>query len=163
MERLWAPWRIEYIRREGSGCFLCEVLKKKKNETETLIIEKGAKAFTIMNRYPYNNGHLMIVPIRHLSSVEYLDDEEILEIHRLLNRAIKAINWTMKPQGFNIGINQGQIAGAGVAGHIHLHLVPRWQGDTNFMPIISNIKVVSEALQETYKKIKEGLSRLDNP
>ena len=162
MDRLWAPWRIEYIRNPGSGCFLCEALKKK-SHAEALVIEKEKEAFTIMNRYPYNTGHLMVAPVRHIGLLEELNDTEILAMHRLLTRAIKACNATIKPQGFNIGINQGQTAGAGVISHIHIHLVPRWQGDTNFMPVISDTKVVSEALQQTYQKLKEGLLKLDNP
>lgn len=162
MDNLWAPWRIEYIRNPGKGCFFCGGIKSK-DFKKALIIEKREKAFTIMNRFPYNNGHLMIAPVRHTKSLEYLDDNEVLEINCLLVRAIKAINITMKPQGFNIGINQGWIAGAGVVDHIHIHLVPRWQGDTNFMPVLTDTKVVSEALLETYEKIKQGLHKLDNP
>ncbi len=161
MEKLWAPWRVEYIRNPGKGCLFCESLKTK-DFKKALIIERRGKAFTIMNRFPYNNGHVMVAPIRHVGSLEYLDDDEILEINSLVVRAIKAITVTMKSQGFNIGINQGQVAGAGVVDHIHLHLVPRWQGDTNFMPILTETKVVSEALLETFEKIKQGLERLDN-
>jgi len=162
MDRLWAPWRSEYIRNPGIGCLFCEELKKK-DYTETLILEKWERAFTIMNRYPYNNGHLMIASIRHIGLMEDLNDDEVLEMNRLMTRAIKALNYSMKPQGFNIGINQGQVAGAGVVSHIHVHVVPRWLGDTNYMPILSNTKVVSEALLATYKKIKEGLKKIDNP
>ena len=115
-----------------------------------------------MNRYPYNNGHLMIAPTRHIGFIDELTDEEILEIHLLLSRVIKAIKITMKPQGFNIGINQGKVAGAGVVDHIHIHLVPRWQGDTNFMPVISDTKVISEELLLTGARIKECLHQLDN-
>jgi ATP adenylyltransferase len=161
MEKLWAPWRVEYICNPGTGCFFCKGLKSK-DYKKVLILEKGKKAFTIMNRYPYNNGHLMIAPVRHVGLIEQLDDDEILEIHRMLTRVLMAINFTMKPQGFNIGINQGRVAGAGVVDHIHIHCVPRWQGDTNFMPILSETKVVSEALLATYEKIKQGLKRLDN-
>ncbi len=160
MEKLWAPWRVEYIRNPGKGCFFCEG-PKLKDPKKSLIIERRERAFTIMNRYPYNNGHLMVAPIRHVSSLEYLDDDEILEIHNLLIRATKAIGTTMGSQGFNIGINQGRVAGAGVVDHIHFHLVPRWLGDTNFMPIVTDTKVVSEALLDTYDKIKQGLERLD--
>jgi ATP adenylyltransferase len=116
-----------------------------------------------MNRYPYNNGHIMVAPFRHIGLLEQLDDTELFDIHRLLVRSIKAIEYTMKPQGFNIGINQGTVAGAGVTDHIHVHLIPRWQGDTNFMPICADTKVVSEALIETYNKIREGLQRIDKP
>ena len=162
MEKLWAPWRVEYIRNPGKGCFLCKALKHR-NPKEVLIIEKREKAFTIMNRYPYNNGHIMVAPIRHIGSLEHLNDDEILELNCLLVRAMKAINSVMKSQGFNIGINQGKVAGAGVIDHIHIHLVPRWQGDTNFMPILTDTKLISEALSETYDKIKQGLKKLDNP
>jgi ATP adenylyltransferase len=162
MDKLWAPWRVEYIRNPGTGCLFCRGLKAKDHK-KALILEKGEKAFMIMNRYPYNNGHLMIAPIRHVGLIEYLNDDENLEINRLLVRAIKAINYSMKPQGYNIGINQGRVAGAGVVDHIHIHLVPRWQGDTNFMPILSEVKVVSEALLETYEKIKQGLKQIDKP
>ena len=161
MERLWAPWRVEYIRNPGTGCFFCKGLKAKDNK-KAFIVEKSAKAFTIMNRFPYNNGHLMIASVRHIGLIENLDDDEILEMNRMLTRAIKAINYTMKPQGYNIGLNQGRVAGAGVVDHIHIHLVPRWQGDTNFMPILSETKVVSEALLKTYETIKQGLAHLDN-
>ena len=161
MERLWAPWRVEYIRNPGTGCIFCKGLKAKDHK-KAFIVEKSAKAFTIMNRFPYNNGHLMIAPVRHVGLIENLDDDEILEVNRMLTRAIKAINYTMKPQGYNIGLNQGRVAGAGVVDHIHIHLVPRWQGDTNFMPILSETKVVSEALLKTYETIKQGLAHLDN-
>jgi len=160
MEKLWAPWRVEYIRKGSASCFLCESLRKK-DQTEALILEKGSKAFIIMNRYPYNNGHLMVAPCRHAGLLESLDDEELLEINRLLVRAIKALNRTVRPHGFNMGINQGQVAGAGLVTHIHFHLVPRWQGDTNFMPCIGETKVISEGLLDTYKKIREGLTELN--
>jgi ATP adenylyltransferase len=162
LDKLWAPWRVEYIRNPGKGCFFCKGLKIK-DYKKALILEKGEKAFTIMNRYPYNNGHLMIAPIRHVGLIEHLNDNENLEINRLLVRAIRAINYAMKPQGYNIGINQGRVAGAGVVDHIHIHLVPRWQGDTNFMPILSETKVVSEALLETYDKIIQALKHIDKP
>ncbi|KPJ73147.1 HIT family hydrolase, partial [candidate division TA06 bacterium DG_78] len=136
---------------------------KSKNDKEVLILDRSQQAFIIMNRYPYNNGHLMIAPVRHVGLFENLDDEEILDIHRMLTRALKALNYSMQPQGYNIGINQGRVAGAGVVDHVHIHCVPRWRGDTNFMPVLSETKVVSEALLETYEKIKQGLERLDNP
>jgi ATP adenylyltransferase len=162
MEKLWAPWRVEYIRNPGGGCFFCKGLKSK-NDKEVLILDRSQQAFIIMNRFPYNNGHLMIAPVRHVGLLEYLDDEEILDIHRMLTRALKALNDSMQPHGYNIGINQGRVAGAGVIDHVHIHCVPRWQGDTNFMPVLSETKVVSEALLETYEKIKSGLQQLDKP
>ena len=162
MNNLWAPWRIEYIRNPGTGCFFCEGLKQKDTK-KTLIIEKRETAFTIMNRFPYNNGHLMIAPVRHIGAFELLNDDEVLTIHTLVRRAMKSISMTMKPQGYNIGINQGRVAGAGVVDHIHVHLVPRWQGDTNYMPVLSSTKIVSEALSATYDKIVAGLHKLDHP
>ena len=161
MERLWAPWRVTYIRNPGKGCFFCKGLQSK-DPRKALIIEKSKYAFTIMNRYPYNNGHLMISPVRHIGSLEQLNDNEVLDLYHLLNRAMKALKISLTPQGFNIGINQGRIAGAGVIDHMHIHLVPRWQGDTNFMPVLADTKVVSESLLQTYDKIKEGLNHLDN-
>jgi ATP adenylyltransferase len=162
VEKLWAPWRVEYIRNPGTGCFFCQGLKMK-DPQQALIVEKHEKAFSLLNRYPYNNGHTMVAPIRHVGNIELLDDEELLSIHNLLRRAMKSMTMTMQPQGFNIGINQGRIAGAGVVDHIHIHLVPRWQGDTNFMPVLSDTKVVSESLNATYEKIRDGLYKLDHP
>ena len=116
-----------------------------------------------MNRYPYNNGHVMVAPLRHIGVVEQLDDEEIIEINRLQVRLVTALRQALKPQGFNIGVNQGVVAGAGVADHIHYHIVPRWTGDTNFMPILAETKVISEAVLGTYRQIQAELRRIDNP
>ena len=162
MKKLWAPWRTEYIHNPGKGCLFCASLQREDSK-KVFIIEKREKAFTIMNRFPYNNGHVMVAPIRHVGSIEHLDDDEILQINALLVRAIKAITRTMNAQGFNIGVNLGHVAGAGVVDHVHFHLVPRWHGDTNFMPVLMDTKVVSEALLETYEKILHGLSQLDKP
>ncbi len=162
MDRIWAPWRVEYIRHPGPGCFLC-VAARSTDPESSLVVEKGAGAFVIMNRFPYNNGHVMIAPYRHICGLEHLNDDEVSEIHRLQVRIIAALNRAFKPQGFNIGINQGSIAGAGVADHIHIHVVPRWSGDTNFMPVLSDTKVVSEALLSTYRQIRSELLRLDHP
>jgi ATP adenylyltransferase len=162
MDKLWAPWRVEYIRNPGKGCFLCQSLKLK-DPAEAFILEKRSKTFTIMNRYPYNNGHVMIAPTRHVGTLELLDDDELQQINNLVIRTLRALTLSMNPQGFNIGINQGHVAGAGLVDHIHVHIVPRWQGDTNFMPVTGDTKVVSEALCATYDKIKEALHQLDNP
>lgn len=134
-----------------------------KDQKKALIVEKHDRAFSLLNRYPYNNGHIMVAPIRHIGNLELLDDEELLSLHNLIRRAMKSMTLTMQPQGFNIGINQGHIAGAGVIDHIHIHVVPRWQGDTNFMPVLSDTKVVSESLMATYEKIQDGLYKLDHP
>jgi ATP adenylyltransferase len=161
MDKLWAPWRVEYIRNPGTGCFFCEGLRSK-DDRKVFIIERSPKSFTIMNRFPYNNGHVMIAPTRHVGQIAQLDDEEMLAVHHLISRVMRAMDHSMNPQGYNIGVNQGRVSGAGVVDHVHFHVVPRWQGDTNFMPIISETKVISEALMKTYEKIKEGLNRLDN-
>lgn len=159
MEKLWAPWRVEYIRNPGKGCFLCEGLRSK-DDRKVFIIERSVKSFTIMNRFPYNNGHVMIAPVRHVGQIELLDDDEILAVHHMLSRVIAAMDRSMKPQGYNIGINQGRVSGAGVVDHVHLHVVPRWQGDTNFMPVVSETKVISESIVEAYDKIKRQLDKM---
>jgi len=160
VDRLWAPWRIEYILSEKEeGCLFCRVISEDRDD-ENLILYRGEKAYIILNKYPYNNGHLMIVPYRHVPNIEDLDDDELLEICRLTTLSIKLLKHVMKPEGFNIGANIGKAAGAGIEEHFHLHIVPRWVGDTNFMPIISDTKVVVEAIKETYKKLKKGLKEI---
>jgi len=160
VDRLWAPWRIEYILSEKEeGCLFCRVINEDRDD-ENLILYRGKKAYVILNKYPYNNGHLMIVPYRHVPNIEDLDDDELLEICRLTTLSIRLLKHVMKPEGFNIGANIGKAAGAGIEEHFHLHIVPRWVGDTNFMPIISDTKVVVEAIKETYKKLKKGLKEV---
>ena len=159
MDRLWAPWRIEYIKMEKyEGCFLCDY-PRRGNDDETFIVWRGQHVFIILNRYPYNSGHVLIAPYRHISGVEDLKEEEILEMWEAISIIINAMKQVMKPHGFNIGFNLGQAAGASIYDHLHLHVVPRWSGDTNFMPVISNTKVISEGLKETYKSLKEVLNR----
>lgn len=160
MDKLWAPWRIEYIEKPKTDkCILCEIPKENKDR-ENLLLYRGNKAYIIMNRYPYNNGHLMIAPYRHVPSIIDLDDEEALEIHYLTKISLEILNEAMKPDGFNIGANIGRAAGAGIDQHYHLHIVPRWIGDTNYMPIISNTKVIIEYLLNTYDKLKEKLDTI---
>jgi len=157
MERLWAPWRREYIESGNKeGCFFCEKLKEEKDE-ENFILYRGEKVFLLLNIFPYNTGHLMIAPNRHQGELEGLEEEELSELFLLLKMSISAIKKAFNPEGFNVGMNLGRVAGAGIEGHLHIHIVPRWSGDTNFMPIISDTKVVSEALIETYRKIRENL------
>jgi ATP adenylyltransferase len=162
MEKLWAPWRIEYIRSTKKGCFFCSALKAQ-DPARVFVLERSDRAFTIMNRFPYNSGHLMIAPVRHTGIFEHLDNEEILEMHRLLNRSMEAMKSIFQPQGYNIGVNLGEVAGAGVVGHVHMHVVPRWQGDTNYMPVLANTKVVIESLDDTYKLFKQALKKIDHP
>jgi len=155
MEQLWAPWRIEYIRQEKvEGCILCD---KPRQDADTLnyILYRGSKNFIMLNSYPYNGGHLMIAPYRHIASLEELTDEERNEHFEIVSRSTRLLKQVFNPAGFNIGINLGRVAGAGIDDHIHTHIVPRWQGDTNFMPVIADIKVVNEALTEIYESLKD--------
>ena len=155
MEQIWAPWRIEYIRMEKpEGCILCEK-PKEDNDILNYILYSGDKNFVMMNLYPYNPGHLMVVPYRHIANLEELTYEELGEHFEIVSRGVKLLRQVFNPEGFNIGINMGKVAGAGIDGHIHSHIVPRWQGDTNFMPVMSDTRVISEALAETYKKLKD--------
>ena len=154
MEQIWAPWRMEYIRmKKADGCILCEK-PGQDSDTVNYILYRGDKNFVIMNSYPYNPGHLMIAPYRHIASLEELTDEELHEHFDIVSRSIKVLRQAFSPSGFNLGINIGEVAGAGIEGHVHTHIVPRWQGDTNFMPVISDVRVVPEALAETYQKLK---------
>lgn len=147
---LWAPWRIDYIRSEKDGdCFLCRMFKEQ-NDRETLLLYRGKTCAVVMNRYPYNSGHLMIAPCRHIAGPDALSPEEILELTALTNLAVNVLKTAMNPQGFNIGINLGESAGAGLKDHLHQHIVPRWTGDTNFMPVLGGPRVMPEALATTY-------------
>ncbi len=155
MRQIWAPWRIEYIQMEKSaGCILCDK-PKQNNDAANYILYRGSKNFIMLNSYPYNPGHLMTAPYRHIASLEELTDEERNEHFEIVSRGIKVLKEVFNPSGFNIGINMGKVAGAGIDDHFHTHTVPRWQGDTNFMPVISDIRIMPEALAETYKKLKE--------
>ncbi len=155
MKQLWAPWRIEYIKQvKEKGCILCKKAAEKNDEL-SYILYRGEKNFIIMNIYPYNAAHLMVAPYRHSANLEELTDEERNEHFKLVSRSIKVLKQVYRPDGFNIGMNLGRIAGAGIDRHIHTHIVPRWAGDTNFMPVIADIKVVNEALEETYLRLKD--------
>lgn len=150
---LWAPWRLEYVRRadEQEGCVFCSAAAT--DDETALVLHRGERAFALLNRFPYSSGHLMIAPYRHLADFGDLADEEALEIHRLTGSGIAALAETFSPQGYNIGWNLGRIAGAGIADHVHLHVVPRWAGDTNFMPVLADVKVLPEHLTETRRKL----------
>jgi len=154
MEQIWAPWRIEYIQMEKpKGCILCQK-PKQKNDAANYILYRGDKNFVIMNSFPYNPGHLMIAPYRHVANLDELTNEELHEHFEIVSRSIKVLRQLFEPGGFNLGINMGKSAGAGIEDHVHTHVVPRWQGDTNFMPIISDTRVIPEALAETYNRLK---------
>ena len=154
MEQIWAPWRIEYILMEKpQGCILCD--KPKENiDAQNYILFRGDKNFVIMNSYPYNPGHLMVAPYRHVANLEELNDEERHEHFNMVSQSVRLLKEIFNPTGFNIGMNIGRVAGAGIDDHIHTHIVPRWQGDTNFMPVIADVRVMPEALAETYNKLK---------
>ncbi|NJE01191.1 HIT domain-containing protein [Thermococcus sp. JdF3] len=160
MKTLWAPWRIEYIRSpKHDGCIFCD-FPKENRDRERLILHRGKHCFVIMNNYPYNPGHVMIAPYRHVGKWEDLTEEELLEIMKLSQLMIKALKKTMNPQGFNMGVNLGRVAGAGIDDHVHLHIVPRWNGDTNFMPAIADTKVIPESLEEAYDELKKAIDEI---
>ena len=162
MKRLWAPWRYEYVTKSENGdkgCFLCDNLKKNKDD-ETYIVKRGERCFVILNLYPYNNAHLLVSPNRHIECLEEMNDEESLELFGLTRSSMNALKKAYNPDGFNIGINIGMSAGAGES-HIHQHIVPRWDGDTNFMPVLGGTKVMIEDLNSTYARVKEALNEQD--
>jgi ATP adenylyltransferase len=160
MEHMFAPWRIEYIKMpKQEGCIFC-VLPKDKDDEKNLILFRGNLSFVIMNNYPYNPGHLMVAPFRHVSSLEELTDDEAIELYLLVKKSVEILRKVMNPQGFNIGINMGRVAGAGIEDHMHVHIVPRWNGDTNFMPVIGDTKVIPQALQDTYKELRKEFEKL---
>ena len=155
--RLWAPWRIEYIETvsKHEGCIFCDK-SAEKDDRKNLIVCRGTHVFVMMNRYPYNNGHLMVVTCRHIGDLCDLNSEEKIELFDMLQCMKKILSAVLNPQGFNIGLNLGRIAGAGIEDHIHFHVVPRWQGDTNFMPVSGHTKVISEALEQTWEKLAKA-------
>jgi len=156
MERLWAPWRMEFIAGDKpDGCFLCDaVAAGGGSDRENLVLERGAHAFVIMNRYPYNNGHILISPNRHGGEFCEMTPDESAEVMALARKWQRIIREVMNAEGFNVGMNLGQCAGAGVADHLHLHVVPRWTGDTNFMPVVADAHVVPQALAELYDALR---------
>jgi len=160
MEHLWAPWRAEYILgTKKVGCFLCRKPKENKDEAN-FILHRGKTNFIILNSFPYNPGHLLIAPYRHIGNLDDLTDDETTEHITLLKLSLKLLADVTKPAGFNLGMNLGKVSGAGLDDHIHSHIVPRWLGDTNFMAVTANTKVVSEGLADIYKKLKDRLPSL---
>jgi ATP adenylyltransferase len=161
MEHLWAPWRMAYIDggdkiegdKKDTGCIFCAKIAENRDE-ENLILYRGKRCFVIMNKYPYNNGHLMIVPYAHVPGIEELDAPTLTNIMTTAKRCLATLHDAIHPHGFNMGINQGTTAGAGIADHVHLHIVPRWNGDTNFMPVLADVKVMPDFLANTYRQLK---------
>jgi ATP adenylyltransferase len=157
MKRLFSPWRSVYIQtfqgcKKSKGCLFCGIAKERADK-KNLILWRGKECFIVMNRYPYNNGHLMIVPYMHTSSMGKLTDKTNLEVMKAVARCMQALKKTSKPDGFNFGANLGKEAGAGIEKHVHFHLVPRWNGDTNFFPVLADVKVVSEDIQRNWFKL----------
>jgi ATP adenylyltransferase len=150
---LWAPWRLEYIGSadEQEGCVFC--LAAAGDDEERLVVHRGPHAFVLLNKFPYSSGHLMVAPFRHGVELGDLEDEEVLDIHRLARSGLGALAETYAPQGYNLGWNLGRVAGAGIVDHVHLHVVPRWAGDTNFMPVLADVKVLPEHLEETRRRL----------
>ena len=162
--RLWAPWRMEYIERElrgdSEGCFLCKKLESKEDE-KNLILMRGKTCFVVMNLYPYNNAHLMVCPYRHLSDYIDLTSSERSECQEVIAGCMKIIDHILNPDGYNVGLNLGKAAGAGLEEHIHWHIVPRWSGDTNFMPVLGQTKVMMEGLRDSFIKLLPGFSTFE--
>ena len=154
---LWAPWRLEYIKQadEQVGCVFCDEAAGALDPNDSLLVHRGSTAIALLNKYPYSSGHLMVAPHRHLGALTDLTGDEVLEIHDLAVVAIEALG-IYGPGGFNLGWNLGHVAGAGIADHIHLHVVPRWSGDTNFMPVLAAVKVIPEHLLETRDRLREA-------
>jgi len=153
MDLLWAPWRIGYIKsvKKDKKCIFCQAKIKPK---ESYVYVKGLYSMAMLNIYPYNNGHTLVFPLRHTDKILSLEKREILDIYETISKSIKLLDEVLKPEGYNLGINLSDVAGAGVKNHLHIHIVPRWKSDTNFMPVVSNTKVISQSLLDLYRKLK---------
>jgi ATP adenylyltransferase len=153
VKQLWAPWRLEYIKSadEQPGCLFCDAAAG--NDEERLVVRRGTNALALLNKFPYASGHFMVAPIRHVGEFGDLEDDEVLQLHLLTSAGMGALAEIYAPQGYNVGWNLGRIAGAGVVDHVHLHVVPRWAGDTNFMPVLADVKVLPEHLEETRRRL----------
>ena len=166
IDRLWAPWRIKYIEtstqksdgKKDKKCLFCESAKTTR---KNYVIFKTKYSISILNIFPYNNGHIMISPLRQIQKISQLKDAEIIDLFKTLNKVTKLLDKVLAPDGYNIGINISEIAGAGIPGHLHIHIVPRWKGDTNFMPVLYNTKIMSQSLDELYKRLKNAYSKRD--
>ncbi|MFB3739506.1 MAG: HIT domain-containing protein [Candidatus Velamenicoccus archaeovorus] len=156
MDRIWSPWRMRYIESakagDEDGCIFCD-LPARGDDAGTHILSRGARAFAMLNTYPYNPGHVMVAPFRHVGDLEDLSPEELADVDRLLQASVRALREEMDPHGYNVGMNLGRVAGAGIPDHLHWHVVPRWSGDTNFMPVVAETRVLPELLDETYRKL----------
>jgi len=160
VEHLYAPWRMEYIGGTPEpGCLFCRVRAAGPEEDRrNLVVWRGEQALVMLNKFPYNSGHVMIAPRAHVASLEQLDDEDAVELHHAVSLALKVLRRELEPEGFNLGVNLGKVAGAGIPDHVHMHAVPRWGGDTNFMPVLAETKVVNEHLDRTWEKLAAAFS-----
>jgi ATP adenylyltransferase len=158
---LWAPWRIEYIKGpKEEQCIFCVAASGSGGGSAQQPVDRGERCFTLLNAFPYGPGHVMVAPLRHVGGLEDLTDEEMVETMQMARRAVTALRDVMTPDGFNMGLNLGKVAGAGIADHLHLHVVPRWDGDNNFMPVLTDTHVVSQALDDTRAALAEALHRM---
>lgn len=155
MKTIWAPWRSKFIyKRRHDICIFCKA-RDSRSRKKSFVIEKTEHSFSMLNLYPYNNGHIMVVPKRHKSSLEKLSLSELADLMGLLNKTTGLLSRVLRPEGYNIGVNIGKVSGAGFPGHVHIHVVPRWEGDTNFMPVFSGSKIMAESLDSLYRRLKK--------
>jgi ATP adenylyltransferase len=163
MERLWAPWRLQYVTQEKpqGGCIFCDK-PLLGDDRAAYIVRRGARAYVLLNAFPYNNGHLMVAPFAHISAIEELPPETLHEIMDLAQLCARVYKLSFRPDGLNLGFNVGAAAGAGIKDHLHLHLVPRWVGDTNFMPVVADVRVIPQSLEQTYEQLTEGFGQLEH-
>jgi ATP adenylyltransferase len=161
MERLWAPWRLQYVTQEKTegGCIFCDK-PKLGDDRAARIVHRGASAYVILNTFPYNNGHIMVAPFAHVSAIEDLPPETLHEMMDLAQQCARVFKMSFHPDGLNLGFNLGAAAGAGIKDHLHMHLVPRWVGDTNFMPVLADVRVIPQSLEQTYDLLAEGFAAL---
>ncbi len=158
-ERLWAPWRLDYIRGPGPGeCIFCRAFSSDDGDEAHHVLHRGESCFALLNAYPYTSGHLMIAPYEHVPSIEQLEVPALTELMTLSQRALGALGRNYRPEGFNLGINQGKAAGAGIEDHVHLHVVPRWGGDTNFMSAVGEVRVLPQTLGDSWAELREGFA-----
>ncbi|HLJ56184.1 MAG TPA: HIT domain-containing protein [Chthonomonadaceae bacterium] len=157
-EQLWAPWRLQYIESadKAEGCIFC-AFPAAGRDAEHLIVHRADHAFIILNAFPYSNGHLMVVPFKHTSDLAVYTDDEMLDVMRLTRLSVALLRRVFRPDGFNLGVNMGRVAGAGIADHLHWHIVPRWHGDTNFMPVMADVRVIPESLETVQRRLREAL------
>ena len=160
MKRMWTPWRMAYLKapkESKRGCIFCDKIRQNRaKDRENLVVWRGKRAFAVLNLYPYTNGHLMVAPYQHTGELESLDGATLKEMMLLVAQSIRALRTMMNPQGFNVGANLGRVAGAGVEDHVHIHIVPRWGGDTNFMPVLADVRMIPELLPQTYDGLLEA-------